>query len=225
MKTQSAYGGHFNASRRNLHREKSLHQRTGHHPSESSRCISPCVAHNPYGRASSGAQARRCWAQVSTLRLGQATFEDARRLSDRFGGYNSTTGGQQCKSDWCDFTFPFENRWLTRAQLAPYAGITIHMVVSNGQVISLGFAYTVAAAYASYFVGEAIPSTGSSRFEVNVNRDLHGGPNKVTVHLTTEATSAEREKAFSIDWACLASIRGCDERYKVFPLLAEISKE
>jgi hypothetical protein len=98
------------------------------------------------------------------------------------------------------------------------------MVVSNGPVISRGFVYTVAAANASYFVGEGVPSPGSPRFKVNANTDLFGAPNKVTVLLTTEAAPAEREKAYSIDWACLTSIGGCKDRYKVFPLMAEITK-
>lgn len=170
-------------------------------------------------------KARRCWAKVSELGLGRATLQDARSISDRFGGTDSRTVGRPCTAEFCDFTFAFENRWLSRTHLAPYAGVTIEMVVSKGRLISRGLAYTVAAANASYAVGEHLPSPGSSRFRVITNTDLYGAPNKVSIELTTEASRQELERAYSIDWSCLASIRGCQDRYKVFPLLNEIQKE
>jgi len=153
-------------------------------------------------------QAERCMAQVTALSIGRSTFEEAKRISDKFGGVDGSPAGNACSPKLCDLVIAFRNLALTRLGLARPAGVIIYISISEGVVESVGIRYT-SPGHPVYLAGEEVARTGVQKVRVHVWNDINGNPNQVAVRLTTEAPEDLRARVFAIDLSCLGRPGPC----------------
>jgi hypothetical protein len=182
------------------------------------------------------ARAEAFLIDVTKLKLGVATFAEAERLSDRYGGkpWSALPQGTRCTADECYLYFSFPNPrnifpFVLVSRVA-FGGI-IH--VRDDRVIGIELVYQIDSSRfvrgAGYDVKDTLleespaahyqryrwasPGFGVARLYV----DQYDVPWVVEVRLNARSTAAEKKRAFSFNFSCLAKLYGCTTPSAIFP--------
>jgi len=178
--------------------------------------ITSCLGLSAYKRHRASALLN----EVVCLRLGAATFSDAQRLAEQFGGSPGGPDSEVCSSRKCHLKFVFYNTLLNHVQNRRQVSLAVGLTVENGYVIGREIDYSIvgrAEILGMYVVSEGLRSSGAS---TEVKRDrIHsdGKPHWVKVALNEDATRELRERAYSLNLACIARLFGCNSLSDVVP--------
>lgn len=178
--------------------------------------ITACLDLSAYKRR----QAYALLNEVVSLRLGAATFSDAQRLAQQYGGLPWGPDSEACSSRKCHIKFVFYNTLLNHIQNRRQVSLVVGLTVENGYIIGREIDYSIigrAEILGMYVVSEGLRSSGAS---TEVKRDrIHsdGKPHWVKVALDEDATRELQERAYSLNLACMARLSDCNSLSDVVP--------
>jgi len=182
-------------------------------------------------------RARKFLRDVTKLKLGAATFADAERLADRYGGepWNAIPSLAMCTSSQCYLIFKFPNprNYLPFFSKVLFGGL-VH--VKDGTVVSVEISYECDSrlGWAAYDVTETpggnfpddrvhhwqyfgyewkSPAYGVRPLHVDGN----GVPWVLQVLLGKNANAGERSDALAFDLSCLAKLYDCRTPSSIYP--------
>jgi len=183
--------------------------------------------------------------QVRALRVRESTFQEAKKLADRYDG-RVDYRGEPCTFEKCTFsislgTWPYHQPGAIREALR-YVGIREYGVASsvsvhNGRVVETDFQVTAEAKLGTERQWLAAAAKVSDRFprsdyyygrrnglDEHPNREvIHpgfsttGGGQLLVSEVTADANVAERERAFDFRLSCISSLQGCSELRQLAP--------
>jgi len=161
--------------------------------------------------------------EVVSLRLGAATFSDAQRLAKKYGGWPWGADSEVCSSRKCRLKFVFYNTLLNHIQNQREVSLAASLTVENGFIVSREIDYSILARTWSsqymYVVSEDSRLNGTSATVVKrLKIDSDGRPHWVEVALYADATSELRQRAYSLNLACLARLSDCSSLASVVPV-------
>jgi len=152
------------------------------------------------------AQAASLLKDVTSLKVGSSTESDVQQLTRKHIRYLDS---RETSNEVVITTFKVQNRWLSALKLEPYAWFGASVYVKNGHV------YHISAWLMRYM--PIYPTFGASAGMVDEYADFpkymdHGehfyfptpvGKPYLSVRLDSQATSVQRQRAFSFSFKCL----------------------
>lgn len=163
-------------------------------------------------------QASHFLQDVMHIRVGESDLIELQRLANEYRSY-AVQGSPRCDRDLCSFDFYFGNRWLWRIGLAPGTRFGGGITAQRGKITEIDLSLGTGIANSAQVV-ETPATPGSTPFKVTGRRatseDIDYTVSK-TIHLTTAASQAVRQKAYNFNLACLTSLRGCNNARMLLP--------
>jgi hypothetical protein len=164
------------------------------------------------------------------LKLGTSSFSEAQRLARTYGGipWYIGQGNMTCTFQRCILAFKVENKSLSGSYLARYTGLFAFVSVRQGVVVSrqLEYEHSSRSGYEFRYLvfdGPDDPTENRLPFGTTLQVDSHGVPRTVVVRLGPASSTIERDRAYTLDLACLARLHDCGVPSSYFPhgLLSE----
>lgn len=162
-------------------------------------------------------QAKNFLQDVTHIRVGESDLAELQRLANKYRSY-AVQGSPRCDQDLCTFDFYFINRWLWQIGLAQAARFGTEITAQRGKITQIdSFFQTDFGISASVVETPATP--GSTPFKVGgIKRATSGDVvYNMTIHLTSAASEAERQKAYNFNLTCLTALRGCNNARLLLP--------
>ena len=151
-----------------------------------------------------------------TLLPGQSTFDDARRIIDKYQGQSLYPRYSDCTAEHCYMGIRISNETLLPVHVVPLTIFSTGIRINGGVVteIDMGFlsdtgkplfcsALTVERVYNPLDTGEFFAATPELC--------------KKTVYLTPKAAARDRAKAFNFRLSCLSRLGGCKTAPELLP--------
>jgi hypothetical protein len=161
-------------------------------------------------------QARNFLQDVMHIRVGESDLVELQRLASKYRSF-AVQGSPRCDQDLCTFDFYFDNRWLWRIGLAPGTRFGGGITAQRGKITEIDLALKTGIAYTAQVV-ESPATPGSTPFKLGGKRATSGDVDyTMTIHLTTAASEAVRQKAYNFNLACLTDLRGCNNARLLLP--------
>jgi hypothetical protein len=162
-------------------------------------------------------QAKNFLQDVMHIRVGESDFAELQRLANKYRSY-AVQGSPRCDQDLCSLDFYFGNRWLWRVGLAPAKRFGGGIRAQSGKITEIDLALQTDTGYSAAVV-ESLGTPGSAPFKVGgIKRATSGDVvYNMTVHLTSAAPEAVRQKAYNFNLACLTELRGCNNARLLLP--------
>ena len=168
-------------------------------------------------------RAGRFLADLTALRLGESTFDDAKRLKDRYDGFVFPVSDdpRDCTAERCGFAFRFENTWLSRLRLAVptalFCGVTVRAGRVDGR--SAWLACDTRPFETDVMVIEGPPNRFGppDRHEELGGIYHHAKAGHWVIKLASPANPALRQSAFAFNLGCLSRIGGCRTKEDILP--------
>jgi len=171
-------------------------------------------------------RARAFLRDFMTLRLGESTFADARRIAQQYGGipwYVNATD-MTCTFQRCHLAFQFDNLPLSYVPTVGYIRFFAVISTRDGIVVGREIDYETTGRhhyfrYSVFDFDGPLPkgwTYGVWRLKVAPD-DPRGVPHVLEVRLGPSSTESLRERAYGIDLACLAKLYGCTKPSSVYP--------
>jgi hypothetical protein len=180
-------------------------------------------------------QAEALLQEITKLKPGESTFEDAHGLAARYGGkpWKAVPPYETCTAQECYLNFDFRNpRNHLLFAFVPLVQFGALVHVKDGRVTAteiwdqlesrsgLRAVYDVSDGLSDvssdsrrYVVSPNYPGYGIEKLKV----DAYGAPWIVEVRLDPRATAEERRRAYTFDLSCLVKIFGCRSRSSIIP--------
>lgn len=168
--------------------------------------------------------------ELTQLELGKSTFADAQRIAQKYGGipwYTVSLDDMRCTFQECRFAFKFENKPLTSFRLVRYVVVLGFISVKDGLVTGREIDYARDSGGIPQYEFDVIESVlGNQEGRLNYEKpwglyrlhlDEKGIPWTVRVRLVPTSSEDQRERAFALDFSCLASLFGCHSPAAMFP--------
>jgi len=191
---------------------------------------------------SESSRAQAFLTEVTKLRVGKSTLEDAKLIAQKHGGLVEPGSGP-CSYEACTLEFLFENKPLSSTYIEPHIGLIGGIEVMTG-VPYVGFMGAldvrngvVTKRRVSYFrygkkpfaykVWEMVLPQGitteaeAMRHRLGFRRmnvDPQGIPSAVSIDFEPSANADQRSRAYALDLSCLSKILGCSGPEAIFPL-------
>jgi hypothetical protein len=161
-------------------------------------------------------QARHFLQDVLRIRVGESDLVELQRLASKYRSF-AVQGSPRCDQDLCSFDFHFGNRWLWQIGLAPGTRFGGGITAQRGKITEIDLILQTGIAYSASVV-ESRATPGSTPFKVGGKRATSGDVDyAMTIHLTTAASEAVRQKAYNFNLACLTDLRGCNNARQLLP--------
>jgi hypothetical protein len=161
-------------------------------------------------------QARNFLQDVVHIRVGESDFAELQRLAYKYRSY-AVQGSPSCDQYLCTFDFYFGNRWLWQIGLAQGTRFGAGITAQRGKITQID-SFLQTGIDCSVQVVESVGTPGSSAFKVDGRRATSGDVDyTMTIHLTTAAPEAVRQKAYNFNLACLTELRGCNNARMLLP--------
>lgn len=163
-------------------------------------------------------QARAFLLELKGIQLGPGGYNDVRALATRFRHYVKD-GSNECTQNECSLTLMFENTWLRKLHLATPTNFGSILLVRNGSLYYINAAMTLYSGERVISANTDLTENGhqSSSYSIDTKRWDDNQPWQAIIHLTPEATTAQREAAFSFNLACLSKLVGCRDSSDLLP--------
>ena len=127
---------------------------------------------------------------------------------------------KNCEDTGCTYSFEFANRWFYRLQLAPWTQLTCTLYLVQDKLQSrycqLSTGDTSASCHALVWEQSHWKSSPEA---FRVDQTWSGGPWRVQVKLTPEASASQREAAYALNLGCLSKIGGCTNAKQLLPTI------
>jgi hypothetical protein len=163
-------------------------------------------------------------ADFTRLKLGVSSFADAQRLAQDYGGKPRADPGTEAQGSAqnCSLRFVFKNNPVNLLPGVRDVEFVAGLTVKDGYVVSQELDYSFwAAGWDSQFVylmNDRLRPAGAPDYDVKgLKLDAQGIPHVLVVSLGPLATEDQRKRAYSLDLACLAKLRGCNGPSNIFP--------
>jgi hypothetical protein len=176
-------------------------------------------------------RAEACLADFLRLEVGKSTFADLVVLQRKYGGVVFTDRWKECTPQHCAYQFNFQNTWFHRIRLAPRIVLGLTVGVEDDHITSRLMYYgedpvDTPATEATHItetytiVSETVPEEwparlvapfqGNDDFKFSIHLDSRGHPFHQSIFMTTNVSSDDRMRAYSVDLSCLSRIGECD---------------
>ncbi len=160
-------------------------------------------------------QAKNFLQDVVHIRVGESDFAELQRLASKYRSY-AVQGSPRCDQDLCTFDFYFGNRWLWQIGLAQGTRFGGGITAQRGKITEIDLSLQTGIAYSAQVV-ETPATPGSTPFKVGGKRATSDVDLTMTIHLTSAASEAVRQKAYNFNLACLTELRGCNNARLLLP--------
>jgi hypothetical protein len=183
-------------------------------------------------------KAKHLLAEVQDPRWASATFEDARNLSEKYGGHAVGHGLDAaltpedyptnfgCNKSRCRFSIAISNTPLFQLHLAPRTRLFAGLQVDGDRVTSTA----VGLMSLKPEKGEELVDVanefcypcydGQQPYSAGFSWDYRSQrPMALMVHLTPASTAAQRRSAYDLNLACLTTLGGCNDARALLPEL------
>ena len=156
---------------------------------------------------------------VGGIRVGEATYAEAVKLSTKYAVYR-TAASEPCSPTMCNYSFGFDNEWLSRLHLVPGTVLTVQVYVSDGKVTwielmmgtsGIGGAIAVVQEFPSLKTGPHFAAGG----KVVTHNPWHAL--QTNVQFTADAPTIDKERALAFNLSCLTKLGGCEFSEEMLP--------
>jgi len=177
-------------------------------------------------------KAERILSEIRVEHWSSVNFEEAREISQRYGGHPGIFGRQNmpCSASSCRFDIAVSNFPLDYLHLAPKTGfyVSIHLKDDRVTAVSSDLLSTILSgssfqpAPLGADVIEDIVQTDSSApgFLSTLSTDSVSGASTINVALNASATREERQAAYDFNLGCLTKLSGCKQAGDFLPRAA-----
>jgi hypothetical protein len=177
-------------------------------------------------------KAGRILNEVRAERWSSVNFEEAKEISERFGGRPGIFGrqGVPCSASSCRFDIAVSNFPMDYLHLAPKTGFYVSIHVQNNRVtavssdllsITLGGSPPQPAPLGADVVEDIVQTDPSAPgFRPMLNTDSVAGASTTRVALNASATAEERRAAYDFNLGCLTKLGGCKRAEDFLPRAA-----
>jgi len=159
-------------------------------------------------------QARHFLQDIMRIRVGESDLGELQRLASKYRSF-AVQDGPRCDQDLCSFDFYFGNRWLWRIGLASGTRFGGAITAQTGKITKIEVFLQTGISNSAQVV-ETPATPGSTPFRVTGKRATSEDTDYTvskTIHLTTDASQAVRQKAYNFNLACLTALRGCNNAH------------
>jgi hypothetical protein len=154
--------------------------------------------------------------ELSSFKLGEATFADARSLATKYGG---VPWDGMCSEQHCRFRFVFYNTFLNRIHRRREISLAASMTIEGGYVVSRELDYSILAKtwddQYMYVVSEDLRS--NNEMVKRLKSDSNGRPHWIDISLMVASTKDLRQRAYSLNLSCLVELCGCSTLSDIAP--------
>ncbi len=174
-------------------------------------------------------KAGRILNEIRNERWSSVNFEEAREISETYGGHPGVFGrhGIPCNADSCRFDIAVSNFPMDFLHLAPKTSFDVSIHVQSGRVTAvssdllsriLGGSPPEPAPLGANVV-ENIEQTDPSApaFLWNINTDIVAGASTINVAINPSATAEQRRAAYDFNLSCLTKLGGCKDARDFLP--------
>jgi hypothetical protein len=167
---------------------------------------------------------------VQKIDLNRSTAEDVQRILAQSGRVVNHSEAKLCSADDDEYSARVSNpmlNWLgeRNSVLRPFGNrfwtVTAGVVVDHGRACAISvYIYAVReretiSGHVSYELDFSSPASTPDPYRVSIRK--YKGDDWLTVELTTNATSLQRQNAFDVDLGCLQRFGGCLSACELLP--------
>jgi hypothetical protein len=163
-------------------------------------------------------QAKNFLQDVMHIRVGESDLAELQRLANKYRSY-AVQDSPRCDQDLCSFDFYFGNRWLWQIGLAQGTRFGGGITAQRGKITEIDLSLGTGIGNSAQVV-ETPVTPGSIPFKVTGKRATSQDTDYTvskTIHLTSAAPEAVRQKAYNFNLACLTDLRGCNNARLLLP--------
>lgn len=191
-------------------------------------------------------KAKHLLAEIQDPRWASAAFEDARNLSEKYGGHAVGHGLDApltpedypanfgCNKSGCRFNIKISNTPLFQLHLAPRTELNAGLQVERGRVtrVTVGLTSLKKEKAAEFELAVDVIDEfcypcydGQQPYSAHFGWDYRSQrPVGLTVRLTPASTPAQRHSAYDLNLACLTKFGGCKDARALLPELWDRTK-